>query len=129
MINMNRVIEVGRLTADAELRYLKDGTAVANFTLAVNRNYDKDKTDFIDCVAWRKTAEFAGEWLRKGNITTVDGKLQTRTYEDSDGNTRKVTEVRCDNIQSIEWPGDNEQTEKPQQNTESAEDSDIEVPF
>ena len=121
MLNSTNI--VGRLTDDPDLRYLDDGTAVVNFTIAVNRNYDRDKTDFIDCVAWRKTAEFAADYLRKGNITAVDGKLQTRTYEDQQGNNRKQTEIRCDNIQPIEWPNDDEQ-----QSNDNQQES-VEVPF
>ena len=113
MLNSNSI--VGRLTDDPDLRYLDDGTAVANFTVAVNRSYDREKTDFIDCVCWRKTAEFAADYLRKGNITAVDGKIQTRTYEDKQGNSRKKTEIRCDNIQPIEWPDDNQQSNDNQQ--------------
>ena len=92
----------GRLTADPELRRTAQGTAITSFTLASDTGR-KDKngnkiTNFIDCVAWRSTAEFACKYLNKGRLVIVDGELTSRTYEDKDGNRRKATEITVRNI-------------------------------
>jgi single-strand DNA-binding protein len=84
---------IGRLTRDPELRYLQNGTAVATFTLAVNRKYNKEETDFIDIVAWRQLAEHCANYLSKGRLVAVEGRLQIRSYEDKEGQKRKVTEI------------------------------------
>ena len=97
MSALNRVILIGNLTRDPELRYTPDGTPVASFTLAVNRpflNQNKERgVDFIPIVAWRKQAERCSEYLMKGSQVAVDGRLQVRSYEDRDGIKRRVTEV------------------------------------
>lgn len=91
---MNKVMLIGRLTKDPELRYTQGGTAVASFTIAVDRRFSKDKeADFINCVAWQKTAEFISQYFRKGSKIVVDGRLQTRSYDAEDGSRRFVTEV------------------------------------
>lgn len=104
---MNRIILQGRLTDAPELRYTPSGVAVASFTLAVQRSY-KDKngnylTDFIPCVAWRGTAELMANNLAKGNRVIVEGRLETRTYEDQSGNRRKVYEVVTEKAHLIDW--------------------------
>ena len=99
---MNSVSILGRLVASPELRTTPNGISVTTFTVAVNRAYvakDKEReVDFIDCVAWRNTAEFLARYFRKGQMIAVTGKLQTRTYEDRDGNKRKAVEVMVDNV-------------------------------
>jgi len=94
---MNRVILIGNLTQDPELRYTPDGTPVVSFTLAVNRSFTNQEgereTDFIPVVVWRKQAERCSEYLTKGSQVAVDGRLQIRSYEDKDGIRRKVSEV------------------------------------
>lgn len=91
---MNKVMLIGRLTKDPELRYTQGGTAVASFTIAVDRRFSKEKeADFINCVAWQKTAEFISQYFRKGSKIVVEGRLQTRSYEAEDGARRFVTEV------------------------------------
>jgi single-strand DNA-binding protein len=87
---MNKVVLIGRLTRDAELRYTKKGNAVASFTVAVNRN--KDEADFINCIAWNKVAENLANYTQKGMLIAVDGSIQTRSYE-KDGQRIFVTEV------------------------------------
>ncbi|WVE36922.1 single-stranded DNA-binding protein SsbA, partial [Priestia megaterium] len=86
---MNRVILVGRLTKDPELRYTPSGAAVATFTLAVNRTFTNQQgereADFINCVVWRRQAENAANFLKKGSLAGVDGRLQSRSYEGQDG--------------------------------------------
>lgn len=99
---LNRVVLMGRLTRDPELRRTQSGTAVASFSLAVERDF-KDKnsgdkiTDFLDVVAWRTTAEFISRYFSKGRMMVVEGRLQTRKWEDRDGNKRTSVEVIADN--------------------------------
>ncbi|MED4299767.1 single-stranded DNA-binding protein [Geobacillus stearothermophilus] len=101
---MNRVVLVGRLTKDAELRYTPNGTAVASFTLAVNRPFvnqqGEREADFINVVAWRKIAENVANHTTKGSLIAVDGRLQTRSYE-KDGRRVYVTEVVADSVQFL----------------------------
>ncbi|EMC7504193.1 single-stranded DNA-binding protein [Listeria innocua] len=103
---MNRVVLVGRLTKDPDLRYTPAGVAVATFTLAVNRTFTNQngerEADFIQCVVWRKPAENAANFLKKGSMAGVDGRVQTRNYEDSDGKRVFVTEVVAETVQFLE---------------------------
>src|SRR5690625_2207497 len=99
---MNITVLVGRLTRDPELRYTQNGTAVANFNLAVDRPFSKEKeTDFINCVAWRKQAENLAQYMKKGSQIGISGRIQTRNYE-KDGQRVYVTEVVADNIQFLD---------------------------
>lgn len=102
---LNRVILIGRLTRDPELRYLQNGTAVATFTLAVNRKFNKEETDFIDIVAWRGLAENCANYLSKGRLAAVEGRLQIRNYEDKEGQKRKATEIVADDVRFLEKMG------------------------
>lgn len=100
---LNRVILMGRLTRDPELRQTQSGTAVASFSLAVERDFaDKSTgtrpTDFIDIVAWRSTAEFVCKYFSKGRMAVVEGRLQIRDWQDRDGNKRRSAEVVADNV-------------------------------
>lgn len=99
---LNKVFIMGRLTRDPELRRTNSGTAVTSFTLAVDRDFKNadgtKETDFIDCVAWRSTAEFAAKYFTKGRMAVVDGKLQIRDWQDKDGNKRRNAEVIADNL-------------------------------
>jgi single-strand DNA-binding protein len=103
---MNRVVLVGRLTKEVELRYTPSGVAVATFTLAVNRTFTNQQgereADFINCVVWRKPAENAANFLKKGSLAGVDGRLQSRSYEDKDGKRVFVTEVVAESVQFLE---------------------------
>lgn len=100
---LNRIILMGRLTRDPELRHTQTGTPVASFSLAVDRDF-KDKstgekaTDFIDIVAWRSTAEFVSRYFTKGRMAVVEGRLQIRDYTDRNGNKRTAAEVVADNV-------------------------------
>lgn len=98
---MNRVILIGRLTRDPELRYSSSGTAICNFTLAVDREYNKEETDFIRCVAWRKMGETVANYVQKGRQVAVEGRLQVRKYEDQNGQKKTMTEVVCDKVHFI----------------------------
>lgn len=99
---LNKIFIMGRLTRDPELRTTNSGTSVASFSLAVDRNYkgaDGEKeTDFIDCVAWRQTGEFAAKYFIKGRMAVVEGRLQIRSWTDKEGNNRRSAEVIVDNM-------------------------------
>ncbi|AEG62081.1 single-stranded DNA-binding protein [Desulforamulus ruminis] len=111
---LNKVILIGRLTRDPELRYTTSGMAVAKLGLAVDRpqfNKEREKeTDFIDIVVWSKLAEICANNLGKGRLVAVDGRLQIRSYEDNQGVKRKVAEVVAENIKFLDWPRDREAT-------------------
>lgn len=106
----------GRLTKDPELKYTPNGVPVTTFTLAVNRTFSKEngerETDFIQCVAWRKTAETIGNHLRKGSLIGTTGRIQTRSYEDNSGKRQFVTEVVIENFAFLESKKETE-TEQP----------------
>ena len=99
---LNKIILMGRLTRDPELRRTQSGTAVASFTLAVDRDYKPQdgerETDFIDIVAWRGTGEFVSKYFSKGRMAVVEGRLQIRDWTDKDGNKRRSYEVIADNV-------------------------------
>ncbi|MBQ9534672.1 MAG: single-stranded DNA-binding protein [Clostridia bacterium] len=103
---LNKVVLMGRLTADPELRRTQSNTAVTSFTLAVNRTYsragEQSQTDFIDCVAWASTAEFVTKWFRKGMQIALCGRIQTRTWEDKQGQKRKSVEVIAEEVHFAE---------------------------
>ena len=100
---LNHIVIMGRLTRDPELRRTGSGTAVASFTVAVDRDFGKNEngekeTDFIDCVAWRNTAEYISKYASKGRMVVVSGRLQIRGWTDKDGNKRRTAEVVADNV-------------------------------
>lgn len=103
---INRVVLVGRLTKDPDLRYTPSGVAVATFTLAINRTFtnteNEREADFINCVVWRKPAENTANWLKKGSLAGVEGRIQTRSYDGQDGKKVYVTEVVADSVQFLE---------------------------
>lgn len=106
MASLNRVILIGNLTRDPELRYTPDGTPVASFTIAVNRAFTtrqgEREADFIPIVVWRKRAETCSEYLAKGSQVAVEGRLQIRNYEDKDGVKRRVAEVVAWSVQFLQ---------------------------
>lgn len=110
---LNTICLVGRLVRDPEYRALEDGTSLCNFTIAVDDNYkDKDGqkvTDFIDCTAWRQTAEFITKYLRKGVLISVSGRLKSRKWTDKEGNKRTSWFVKCENAYSCESKKDGAQ--------------------
>jgi single-strand DNA-binding protein len=99
---MNRIILMGRLTRDPELRQTNSGTPVASFTVAVDRRGKEKATDFIDCVAWQGTAEFVKKYFAKGQRICVEGRLQIRDWTDSDGHKRRAAEVIADGVEFCE---------------------------
>lgn len=102
---MNTVVLIGRTTRDIDLRRTGNGTAVASFTLAVNRDFktnDGQEADFIQCVAWKKTAELLEQYVNKGDRIAVNGSIRTRNYEDSHKRTVYVTEVLVNHVEFLE---------------------------
>ncbi|MCX8167287.1 MAG: single-stranded DNA-binding protein, partial [Candidatus Micrarchaeota archaeon] len=103
---LNKAILMGRLTTDPELKHTPNNVSVVSFTLAVNRTFvskgGERQTDFIDIVAWRQTADLVGKYFKKGQLIAVEGSIQTRTYEDKNGNKRKAVEVVADQVHFAE---------------------------
>ena len=121
MANFNRVYLIGNLTKDPELRYTPQGTAVVNLRMAVNRRYRnknqelKDEVCFITVVVWDRQAETCNQYLRKGSPVFVEGRLQSRSFEDASGQKRNVIEVRAERVQFL-------RTQSPKAETESVEE-------
>ena len=135
---LNKIFIMGRLTRDPELRHTQSGTAVASFSLAVDRDFKEQDgsraTDFIDCVAWRSSAEFVDKYFSKGRMAVVEGRLQIRDWTDKDGNKRRSAEVVADSVyfgDSKRDGGDTVQSEpqsEPQSGFSEVED-DGDLPF
>ncbi len=112
-LNLNKVVLAGRITADPELKQTGTGVSVLSFTIAVNRSYvsknseQERQADFINVVAWRNTAEFIAKYFRKGSAICVTGTIQTRRWQDQQGQTRYATEVIADEAMFVESRGDN----------------------
>lgn len=123
-MSLNRITIMGRMTKDPELRRTNSGKAVTSFTLAVDRDFEKGKTDFIECVAWGNTAEFVAKYFAKGRMAVASGRLQLRDWEDKNGNKRKTAEVVTDNV----YFGDSKSANTEQQFAE-VEDDDSDLPF
>lgn len=111
-LNFNKVILGGRLTADSELKQTPQGVSVTSFAIAINRKSNKDVTDFINCVAWRSTAEFISKYFHKGSSIVLDGEIQVRTWKDQQGKNRYATEVIVSDAYFVDSKGE---TEVPQQ--------------
>lgn len=107
---LNKIILIGRLTRDPELRYTTNGIAVAKFNLAVDRpQYNKERekeTDFIDIIVWQRLAEICANNLGKGRLVAVDGRLQIRSYDDNQGVRRRVAEVVAESVKFLDYPKD-----------------------
>lgn len=129
---LNRVCLMGRLTRDPELRRTQNGVSVTTFTLAVDRNYQADKNnkqaDFINIVAWRHTAEFAEKYFTKGQLVAVEGSIQTRSYQDKDGNSRTAFEVVADQVYFAEKKNTNA-AQPDISEFEEFDDADGDLPF
>ncbi|MEC5422097.1 single-stranded DNA-binding protein [Virgibacillus sp. C22-A2] len=129
---INAVTLVGRLTKDVDLRYTPNGKAVGNFTLAVNRPFKtngQQETDFINCTIWGKQAENLANFMKKGSQVGVTGRIQTRTYENSEGKTVFVTEVVADQAAFLESKKDNQSSNQSIPASEGTEIQDTELPF
>ena len=105
-LNYNKVTLGGRLTADVEVKKTTSDIPVASFSLAINRKRDKEKTDFINCVAWRQTAEFIAKYFRKGSSIMLEGELQTRSWDDQSGQKRYATEVIVSDAYFVDSKGE-----------------------
>lgn len=124
--NFNKVILGGRLTAKPELKTTPSGVYVTTFSLAINRRYQKDQTeqqtDFINCVAWRNTAEFISKYFTQGSSICVTGAIQTRSWTDNNGNKRYATEVIVDEANFVDSKSDNAQNDNAPSYSVSADD-------
>lgn len=129
--NLNKVILGGRFTADPELKTTPSGVSVCQFGLAVNRKYSKEgeqNTDFINCVAWRATAEFISRYFHKGSSLCIVGNIQTRSYTDKDGIKRNVTEVIVDEAMFVDSKQEGQNSPSAAQNNPSVNGSSGYVP-
>jgi single-strand DNA-binding protein len=121
IVILNRVILIGRLTKDPELRYLPNGTAVTQFTLAVDRPVAAGKekeADFLNIVTWRQLAETCANYLRKGRLTAVEGRIQVRNYDNNEGKRIYVTEIVADNVRFLESSGGSGNSQQQNQQRE-----------
>lgn len=115
---INNVVLVGRLTRDPELRKTQSGTSVLSFTTAVNRKFKNEgqpEADFINCVAWNQTADFLARYATKGSLVGIEGRIQTRNYEDKTGNRVYVTEVVAESVQLLESKAEAEKRNNQEQ--------------
>lgn len=132
----NVVILTGRLTADPELKTTQSGISVTNFSIAVDRKVkssDEKHTDFINIVAWRQTAEFITKYFSKGSMIGIEGSIQTRKYQDKDGNNRTAFEIVTNNVQFIESKKSSSEEKTVSDNLQNANfveiDPEGELPF
>ena len=131
---INVVVLTGRLTADPELRTTNSGLSVCSFSIAVERRYkqgEEKQADFINIVAWRASAEFVAKYFKKGSMIAIEGAIQTRKYEDKDGNKRTAFEVVANNVQFAEYGKNNENsdTDTPSTNDFAEFTNDEDLPF
>ena len=107
---INRVVMVGRLTRDPELRTTTNGKSVVNFSIAVGKRIKptdgSPDADFFTCIAWERSAEYVANYLTKGRLVGVEGRLQSRKYQTKEGQDREVVEIVCDNVQGLDRPKD-----------------------
>lgn len=125
---LNNITLMGRLTRAPELRLTQTGKSVASFTIAVDRDYDRQKTDFINCVAWGSTAEFMDRYFTKGQLLALSGRLQMREWTDKQGNTRTSAEVVADHVYFCA-SNKSARDVTPESSFSDAGDDDGEIPF
>jgi single-strand DNA-binding protein len=136
---LNRVVLIGRLTADPELRYTGSGVPVVNFRIAVDRSFSSSsgerQTDFINIVAWRQRAEFAANYLTKGRLVAVDGRLQIRQWTTQEGQRRQTAEVVADELRGLDRPREGaaqppaDEEKPPAEASEVGEETDVPDPW
>ncbi len=136
---VNNVVLVGRITRDPDVRQTASGLSTVSFTLAIDRGQDKNgqsQADFVPCVAWNQTATFIGSYVKKGFMLSVEGRIQTRNYQDQQGQTRYVTEVVANRVQNLTPRNSQNQDNYQANNQESKETknfnteiSDDDLPF
>ena len=112
---INNVVLVGRITKDIEVRQTMSGNSCVSFTLAVKRIGKDEETDFINCVAWNKTAEFMEQYVKKGYLLGVSGRIQTRSYDNQQGQKVYVTEVICNSVQNLTPKQEHQEQQQPTQ--------------
>ena len=126
----NIAILTGRMTADPELKTTQSGTSVCSFTIAVNRNRksnEEQQADFINIVAWRQTAEFISKYFQKGSLIGIEGSIQTRKYQDKNGNNRTAFEVIANNAQFVESKKDKPTETEPASFSDTSDDDFAEI--
>ena len=126
-LNLNKVILAGRLTSDVELKQTTTGVSVCSFTLAINRKFSangQQQTDFIQCQAWRSTAEFIARYFKKGSALCISGSIQVRSWTDNNNQKRYATEVVADEAMFVDGKNDSQGAEVPNY-TEQNEDDDL----
>lgn len=130
---MNKLIIIGNLTKDPELSETSSGISYTKFTVAVSRNYTNSdgerETDFFDITAWRERAELCVKYLRKGSKVGIVGSVQFRTYEDDDGNKRKITEIKVDEIEFLTPKSSSEEAKTSKKGKPQLEETDEDLPF
>jgi len=122
---MNRIVLIGRLGKDVDLRFTASGKAVATFSIAVKRPFAKDEVDFFNIVVWGKSAENCANYLAKGRLVGLEGRLQSRSYETSTGDKRYVTEIVADQVEFLEWGNKEGQAPAKKDNDFGSVDIDI----
>lgn len=127
---INNVVIMGRLTYEPELRTTPQGTSVVRFSVACERKYSREETDFIDCIAWRKTAEFISQYFHKGDMIALTGSITVNNFTDKQGNKRKSVEITADNVSfcgsKSERTGGMQQYAQPAPTYAAADNSDFE---
>lgn len=130
---LNNVVLIGRLTKDPELRYTPNNVAVATFSLAVNRRFKNNagvhEADFINCVMWNKSAENLSNWIKKGNMIAITGRIQTRNYENQNGQRVYVTEVVAETFQNLEKRDNTANTNSMMENIPNYDGPEPDLPF
>lgn len=126
---MNNVVLIGRLTKDPELKYSQAGKAYCRFTVAVNRDFNKDEADFINCLAFGKTAETIAEWLGKGRRIALQGRIQTGSYQNSNGGTVYTTEVVADRFEFVDSARSETSKNQSYSNNDDVLDDNDDFPF
>lgn len=130
---INRVVLVGRITRDPELRKTTSGISTVSFTLACNRKFSNSQggqdADFINCVAWRQSADFMANYVKKGSLLGVEGRIQTRNYKDQSDRTVYVTEVVCDSVQILESKRDTQGTTYQQPVRQETYQNDVQASY
>ena len=130
---LNKAILNGRLTKAPELKQTNSGKSVCGFTIAVDRNRDREKTDFIPIVAWGKTAEFVNQWFGKGDLITIVGRIEVRNYDDKNGNKRTATEIIAEEVLFGGSKNTANASEKPAESNvaglEEVDDDGADLPF
>lgn len=132
MVSLNKIILIGRLTADPEVRVTTEEVSLAKFTLAVDRPFTNgDKTDFMNIVCWRKIADQAANYVKKGMLILIEGRIQIRTYDDSEGEKKWVTEIVANHLRMLEKKSDGSKESVPADSSKSEkqEFTEDDIPF